>query len=227
MAQENIAPHVRGDGARHRTLTVTGNGEAAARPDQATVRLGATAQAENAAAAQTTVNATMQKAIEAIQKTGVERTDIRTSGLTLHPVYAPQKPETATEPRIVAYRASNTIEATVKKMELVGDVVDAGLNAGANRLEGVSFGLQNDLFQRKLALTEAAKEAREKAQTIARALDVQLGDVREVVEGGVSVLPQREYFGGARMMAADAVRTPVEPGEIRVHASVTVHYDLR
>jgi len=210
-----------------RTLTVNGTGEVNAAPDQAFVRLGTTVQADEAAAAQTSVNEVMQKALSQIEKAGISKRAIRTSGLTLAPVYAPLKSGTAGEQKIVGYRASNVIEATVEDIKLVGTVIDAGLTAGANRLEGVSFGLKDDLPQRNMALTKAVHEAEMKARTMARALDVSLGPVREVIESGVQVFRQEQFAGRARMMVADgAMQTPVEPGEIRVQATVTIHYDL-
>jgi len=208
------------------TLTVNGDGEIAAAPDRATVRLGATAQAEDAAGAQTSVNATMQKALEGIQRAGIPRQSIRTTGLTLTPVYAPQKPERVETPRVVAYRAANTIEVTVDDLKLVGAVIDAGVTAGANRLEGVSFRLQDDLPQRTRALTAAVDEAKLKAEAIARALRVRIVKVAEVIEGGVHIMPRQESFAGARAFTADAMRTPVEPGEVRVRASVTIRYEI-
>jgi uncharacterized protein len=216
----------RGEFTDRRTLTVTGNGEVNAAPDHAIVRLGATAQADEAAAAQINVNEVMQKALGQIEKAGIPRRSIRTSGLTLTPIYSSSKPDRTTEPKIVAYRAGNIIEVTVNDIKLVGKVIDAGLAAGANRLEGVSFGLKDDLSQRTAALEKAVDEARLKARTMSRALDVPLGSVREVVEGGVHVFRQERFAAGRAMMAADAMQTPVEPGEVRVQASVTIHYDL-
>ena len=209
-----------------RTLTVTGNGEATAAPDHAIVRLGAAAQAEEAATAQNQVNEVMQKAISEIEKVGIAKRFIRTSGLTLTPIYSSQKSTRPEEPRIVAYRAGNTIEVTVEDIKLIGKVIDAGLGAGANRLEGVSFGLKNDLTQRTDALRKAVEEASQKARTMAQALDVSLGSVREVVEGGVHIFRPERLAAGRAMMAADAMQTPVEPGEVRVQASVTIHYDI-
>jgi uncharacterized protein len=209
-----------------RTLTVTGTGEAMAAPDRAVVRLGATAQAAEAAAAQLNVNDIIEKALSQIENAGIAKRSIRTSGLTLTPIYAPQKPDRATEPRVVAYRAGNVVEVTVEDIKLVGKAIDAGLGAGANRLEGVTFGLKDDLPQRNIALKKAVEEARAKAQTIARSLDISLGGVREVVEGGVHILPQERFAASRAMIAADGMQTPVEPGEVRVQASVTIHYDI-
>jgi uncharacterized protein YggE len=209
-----------------RSVTVTGNGQTSTAPDRAVIHLGAAEQLTEAAAAQIKVNETMQKALAAIEKVGIPRRSIRTTGLTLTPIYASQKPGQTIEPRIVAYRAGNTIEITVEQVDLVGGVIDAGLTAGANQLQGISFGLKNDLPQRTRALALAAEDAEAKAQTIARALHVRLSGVLEITEGGVHVVPQREYFAGARAMAAEAMRTPVESGEVQVQATVTVRYEI-
>src|SRR5687767_2008842 len=150
-----------------RTLTVTGTGEASAAPDRAVVRLGAIAQAPDAAAAQANVNEVMQKALAQIQKVGIERRAIRTSGLTLTPIYSQTsgspKTDRPAEPRIVAYRAGNVIEVTIDDLKQIGRVIDAGLESGANRLEGVNFELRNDQNARTEALNNAVREARAKA----------------------------------------------------------------
>lgn len=226
-AQEAAVRHDAAHIERPPTLTVGGQGEVAAPPDRATVRLGAEAQAADAAAAQSTVNATMQKALAEIQRVGIPERAIQTTGLNLSPVYAPREPGQEAElPRVIAYRASNSIQVQVDDLARVGKVIDAGVAAGANRLQGVSFELQNDLPQRTRALTLAAQEAKTKAQTIAAALQVELGQVREITEGGVSVIPRQENFAASRMMAMDAAPTPVQPGEVRVQASVTVRYEI-
>jgi len=212
-----------------RTILVSGTAEATAAPDQAVVRLGATVQTPQADVAQARVNEIMQKAINGVQKLGVNKKAIATSSLTLSPVYAHERNVNVNEgPRVVGFRASNTIEVTLEDMKLVGRVIDAGIAAGANELQGVSFGLKNDFAQRNEALTRAAREARTKAETIAKALDLRLMGVTEVNEGGVQVIPYQENFTrGRMMMAADAsMKTPVEPGEVRVQANVTVRYEI-
>ncbi len=208
------------------TLTATGHGEVTAPPDHATVRLGAEAQAEDADAAQAAVNATMQKALKQIRKAGVAERSIQTLGLRLTPVYSSPKPGHESEPpRVVAYRAANTIQVQVDDLPLVGKVIDAGVQAGANRLEGVSFELKDDLPPRLRALRQAADEAKAKARAMAEALGVELVHVREATEGGVSIQPRQEMLAGAaRAMGATA--TPVHPGELRIQATVTLRYEI-
>jgi uncharacterized protein YggE len=209
------------------TLTVDGQGEVAVKPDRAVVFLGATAQAANATDAQSQVNATMRAAIQAIRDTGVPEQLMRTSGLSLDPVYseaARQGPGDPAEhwPKIVAYRANNTIQVRVDDLASVGEVIDAGINAGANQLQGISFELRDDTAQRAEALRRAVQSAQAKAEALAEAADVQLSMVQRMHAGSAGpIMPQ--YTG--RMMAMEAA-TPVEPGQISVHASVTMTWRI-
>ena len=208
-------------------LTVSGRGEVFATPDRAVIRLGAEAQAKEAAAAQSTVNQTMAKALAEIQKLGIEQRSIRTLGLNLFPVYAsPGSARQNEEPRVTGYRAANTIEVTVNDLTLVGKIIDTGMAAGVNRLEGVSFELRDDLPQRSQALQRAIEEAKSKAQAMAPALDAKLGRLREVIEGGVAVEPPQPFFARGMRASFGAAETPVQPGELRVEASVTLRYEI-
>ena len=156
-------------------LIVSGNASVMAVPDQATVRLGIVRQAAVAQTAQDQANAAAQEILNAVQKAGVPANQIQTARLVLTPVYAPRGPESRDAPRIVAYNATNTISIRLDNLSMVGAVIDAGLKAGANQLEGVAFGLRNDLPSRQQALKQAVEEARSKAQDMADTLRVGLG----------------------------------------------------
>lgn len=216
------APPQRGE--RAPTLTVTGNGEAAGTPDRATVRLGAEAQGPDAMSAQNAVSTIMQKALQQIRAVGIEERRIQTSGLNLYPIYSQMKPGDEQPQRITGYRASNSVQIVVNDLKLVGRVIDAGINAGANQMQGISFDLENDLPQRTEALKQAVQEARTKAEAIAGALGVRLQGIDEVSEGGVNVMPPQPMYANSMMRTAMAVATPVQPGELRVHAAVTIRY---
>ena len=207
-------------------LVVSGNAQILAAPDEATVRLGVVRQASAAQPAQDQANAVSQQILNAIGKAGVLAQQIQTSRLVLSPVYAPRGPEARDAPRIVGYSASNVVTVRLEDLSLIGPVIDAGLKAGANQLEGVQFGLRNDLPSREQALRQAVNEARSKAQIMADALGVKLIDVLEVLEGGISVAPLNGTIGRLTVAAMDAVPTPVSAGQLEVHANVTIRYRI-
>jgi uncharacterized protein YggE len=215
------------------TLTVTGTGEDFGKPDRAVVRLGAVAQAEQAAEAQKLVGDIVAKTIDAIKQLGIDEKSIRTAGVSLSPVYTdhqprplqPGQPQQPQEPRISGYRASNTLEVRLDDLARIGPVIDAGVATGANNVEGVDFQLKDDGPQRKAALKQAATDARGKAEALADAMGMRLGPVIEVIEGGGAGRP---IPMARRAMLAEsfAVSTPVQPGQLQVTASVTITYRL-
>jgi uncharacterized protein YggE len=207
-------------------LSVQGSGQARVEPDEATVRLGVTAQATTAREAQEQVNRTANAIMEAVRRLGVQPQQVQTSELFLGPIYGQNRPEVQAEPRITGYQASNVVSVSLEKLDQVGPVIDAGLGAGANRLDGVVFGLRNDAAARAQALTAAVTEARGKAQALASAAGVRLAELVEVTEGGVSFTPV--YQKGRVAMAAEAMdmSTPVASGQVSVDASVTLRYRI-
>lgn len=211
-------------------LTVSGSGEARVAPDLATVRLGVIAQAATARAAQEQVSRTAGAVLDAIRKLGIKDEDIQTSGLSLSPLYSQGRPgseEESRAPRITGYQANNSVTIRVEDLTKVGPVIDAGLSAGANTLDGVDFGLRNDEAARAQALADAAGKARAKAQTLAKALGLTLGNVLEVAEGGVSITPQPyPRFNRAMAELSVAADTPVSAGQVGVQASVTIRYRI-
>jgi uncharacterized protein YggE len=205
-------------------IVVNGSAEVQVAPDEATVRLGIVRQAATAQAAQEQASAVAKEILNAVVKSGILANQIQTARLVLSPVYAPRSPESRDAPRIVAYNATNTVSVRVENLSLVGAVIDAGLKAGANQVEGVRFGLRNDLPAREEALKRAVQEARSKASVMAEALRVNLGEVLEASEAGVSVTPFAE--AGVAQLRAAAADTPVSPGQVQIQANVMVRYRI-
>ncbi|HZH99132.1 MAG TPA: SIMPL domain-containing protein, partial [Fimbriimonadaceae bacterium] len=173
--------------------------------------------------AQTAANEIMNRFLQRLDVMKIDKANIRTSRLFLNPVYANPRPG---EPAIISgYQASNTISVRLTDFTQIGPVVDAGIAAGVNTIEGVSFGLRDDTKQRMQALKEAVTEARAKAEAMAEALGMALGDAYEVQESG-GYMPQPMMMGRAGAEMADASSTPVEPGQLSINASVTIRYRL-
>jgi hypothetical protein len=206
-------------------VTVSGNAEVAAAPDRATLSLGAVVESKQAQDAQKQIAQIMQRVIKDIRAQGVPNEKIRTAGLSLNPVYSHPAPRPGQEPeapRIVGYRAANTVRVQVDDLERVGGVIDAGIAAGANQLNGLSFDLRDDLKHREQALQLAAREARSKAEALAAALNLQLGEVLEIrEESGPASYPVER-----RLAAPSAAGTPIQPGQVQVSAAVQVRFRL-
>src|SRR5207253_878860 len=108
---------------------------------------------------------------------GVPAAQVQTAELNLSPVYAQGRPGGESEPRITGYQASNVVTVRLDKLDRVGPVIDAGLAAGANRLEGVGFGLRDD----RQARAEAPSSLLRVLQLLRRLLARRLRPVRDVL----------------------------------------------
>ena len=207
-------------------VTAAGTGRVATDPDRAVVRLGMTAEAPEASAAQSQVNETMQAILDAVKALGVPERSIRTEQLTLSPVYDMrpiQNPQPRNEPRIVGYSASNVVSVELDDISRIGDVIDAGIESGANQLQGVSFHTRDDAAARSEALGLAVRDARAQAEAMATALGMQIGGLREIVAADAVVQPPQPY--AAARFALEAA-TPIQPGQVEISAGVTATFFL-
>ena len=199
------------------TITVSGTGEVRAAPDMATVTLGVSTEAAEAAAAMRGNSEAMQAVLARLTALGVAEADMQTSSLSLSPRWDAPLP-TETQPRVTGFIASNMLTVQLRDLAALGGVLDAALGEGANTLGGLSFGLADDAAQREAARRAAVADAIAKAQVLADAAGVALGPIKEIVEGGDFGGP----FPSARMEMAVAGAPPVAPGEVGLSVSVTM-----
>ena len=205
-------------------ITVQGTAEVRVDPEVATVRLGVVAQGPTAQAAQERASRTAAAILAAVRALGVPESAVQTSNLSLEPLYPNNPRQPDQEPKIVGYQATNTVAVRLESLDKIGPVIDAGLHAGANRVDGVDFGLRDEGPAQARALAQAVAQARQKAQAIAGALNVHLGEVLAAEEGGGGeVIPR---FAPQSFAKSAAVATPVAAGQIAVSATVTLRYRI-
>ena len=204
-----------------KTITVGGEGEASAAPDVAYVSVGVQTQAATAAEATADNSRRMTAVLDALRARGLGPRELQTSGLNVTPQYQRDRPDVLT-----GYQATNMLTITVNDVERAGEILDATLAAGANRIGGLRFGIRDTAPLRQQALDEAARSARARAEALAASLGVRIVGIGSVVEEGV-VVPRPPAMASeftARAAAAPAPPTPVEGGELRVTARVRVTF---
>lgn len=203
-------------------LTVTGQGEAHAAPDMATITVGAVSEADTAADALTQNSTQVSAAIDALKAAGVEARDIQTNGFSVSPRYVNER-DANTGPRIDGYRVSNSVVVRVRALDNVGSLLDTLVKAGANDIGGISFGITETGALKDTARTAAVADALHKAEIYAKAAGVRLGEIRAIDEtGGPNPMPQPMM----RMQAMEASAAPIEAGEQTLSASVRVVYEI-
>lgn len=206
-----------------RTITVSAEGEVSVRPDVAVVLAGVEATGKELAAVTADVNGQMRKVIAAAQAAGVAEKDVLT---TRHDVQV-NRPwrQDGTPGPVTGYTVAQEVRLKVRDVARLGAVLDRVLGAGANALRGLTFEKEDPLPERRAALAAAVTAARAKADAIAKAAGVQLGDVLSLSEGAPVAIP----FANARMAMAkaEADGAPVAPGDIQVTATVHAVFLIR
>lgn len=204
------------------TIRVVATGESRVAPDVAWVELGVETMAPTAGAAAQENARVMERVVQALERAGVPRASIQTQGFTIYPEYEQRPEPTPGEQRIRGYRVSNTVSARVEDVSRIGPLLDAGLAAGANRVNGVRFGLRDPEAARAEALRQAMTRARAEADVIARGLEM---SVLRVLDASTTSEPPRFPIVGeaaAADMRLSSYATPIRPGEQTVTAVVTV-----
>lgn len=206
------------------TIRVTGQAIVSVTPDQATMNIGVVTRSSTAATAASQNATKLERVLAEVRKLLGSKGEIKTTEYSLSPnyIYPPQ----GGEPKLSGYTASNTIQIKTDQLDLVGKLVDAATQAGANNVGFLSFGLKDETAAEGQALKEASRRARSKADSIAEALNLKIRRIVQVEEGGPIHIPLAET---RQMLKADAsmeAETPVEPGKIEIQASVSLTVEV-
>ena len=207
---------------RPRPPSITVNGEAtiAAEPDQAQIDIGVTTQARSAPDASRENAERLARVLAEIKKLLGKGDEVKTSGYGLNPQYRyPQ----GGKPEIVGYTANNIVRIKTAKLDEVGKLIDAAMQAGANNINRLLFTLKDEEAARLDALRQASAKAKTKAEATAASLGLKVLRITAVIEGERSFQPIYRQAPMARGAAIAAqAPTPVEPGTVDVRSTVTL-----
>ncbi|MGW8266811.1 MAG: SIMPL domain-containing protein [Longimicrobiales bacterium] len=207
------------------TIEVTGQAQVQVPADRVRISFGVETEAQSASEASAQNAREMEAVVASLRASGVPGLEIETYGYSLTPEYRIQAREDPSRRSISGYRAMNNIRVTVPGVDRAGEVLDAGVAAGANRVVNLQFEASDTREARLEALRSAVRVAREEAQTIAEAMGVTLGPPVEV-RGGASPGEPRMFARAAVFDEAAGARTPIEAGAQTVSASVTILFRI-
>jgi uncharacterized protein YggE len=208
-----------------RTLTIAGDGEVRRNPDVAYVDVSVQTQAATAAEATAENSRRMTAVLAAMRERGVASQDLQTSGLYTSPQYDRSAPSV-----IVGYEANNRVTVTVNDLESLPELLNAALAAGANRIQGLRFGIRDSAALRQEALTLAGRSARARAEALAAGLGVRIVGLSSVQSEpaaiGSPAYPSFPEIPAIPAPGATPQPPPVESGELRVSARVQAVFQV-
>jgi len=206
-----------------RTLRVAATGRIAATPDMVIVTTGVVTQAKTARQALSDNNRAAAAMIAALKAAAIADRDIQTAGLNVQPLYSKAKRQNNGEQlrRIVGYSVTNQVRVRIRDLAKGGEILDTIVGRGANRMNGLQFAVSNADELRIKAEALAVREARTRAQVMAEAAGVALGQIVNITTGSAPQPVTRHY---ARTVMAESV--PIQAGEKEISASVTVTWEI-
>jgi uncharacterized protein len=163
--------------------------------------------------------------MDTLKRQGVAEADIQTANFSVYPVYEDAariepRPE---GPRVVGYRVTNQVVARIRDLDDLGALLDATVSQGANRIDSLEFGLEDDAAAADEARRLAVQDARRKAEIYAEAAGVGLDRIRSIQESGGGPVPMRDMAFRAE---SAAMAVPVAPGETTVIVSVHIVWEI-
>jgi uncharacterized protein len=197
----------------------SGDATVSKKPDIAFVSVGIESLKPTASAAQNDLASKAAKLIAKAKALGIADKDISTSGYSVSPNYV------GSNSTIDGYRVSEQIQLKWHNVDTVGAALDSLVQQGGATNASVGFGLANPKPAQAEARALAIADARTKAQGMADAAGVKLGQVIRVSDLSYGGTPMYGSFDLAGK-AALAVPTQIPVGQLDVHVTVEVDFAL-
>jgi len=205
-----------------RVLEITGSFKVTAVPDQVAVSFQVQTKGLSAEKAKNENALISDRVRQALAAAGVEE-EIETENFNIYE----DCEYTSEGQKCKGYIASNSFKVKTIDVKVVGKIVDAGVNSGAL----VSY-INYELSERKqneyksLALANAAKDAKTKAEAIVSGLGKEIGDLVSLSTSDYNYFPIPIYS----MEAGTDVRkvaTDLPPRSLEISASVLARYEIK
>ncbi len=207
------------------TISVTGEATIDATPDLVAIYFNVETKGNTSETASDANAEIVDQLIINVLREGFERKDIQTQSFNVYPEYSwinNQRKENG-------FRATHSIriEMSTDDASKIGEVVDAGINAGAG-VGYINFELsqENQNKYKAEAMKSAAEDAKIKAEAVADGFDKRLGRLVSTSVDDYGYSPWRLYGAMATMEEAKQVSTDIQPSEQEITARVTAVYKI-
>jgi uncharacterized protein YggE len=207
------------------TLFVTGTATERVEPDKVTAIFAVETVEDSAGAALKANSEAMDAVIAALMDAGVEENETSTAYFSIHPNY--NYTEFGAQ-ELTGYTVTNSIMVESSNLSNVSDWIDAAINAGANRIDSLSFTISEERLGEVRAgmMQDAVDNARGKADALAQALDVEITRVKAASLFDLTSPPVIPFSLSLETRTTESVATPIIPGEQTVTTTVGVVYEI-
>lgn len=207
------------------SITVSGKGEVFAVPDIATISLGLRTEKVSVADAQKENTKKINALIDELKKMDIPKDDIRTTQYSVYPVY-----DWSNGKQILrAYAVEQNVMVKIRNFDKIPKTLELVGALELNQVGGLEFTVDDiEKFEQDARLL-AIREAKEKAETLAKEAGVRLGRIISFNENDFAppipyYLKETRYdagFGGAAESAP-----AIEPGRGEITIMVSITYEV-
>lgn len=205
------------------TVTVTGEARTQQKNQIASFTAGVNAVNDKKEEAVKEVNTKAEALVKAVKDFGIAEQDIKTQNMSVYQNEEMYWDGGVQKSRKGQWRVDNSIEITLRNVDNANKLADVLTSTGATNVYGPNFRMDDTNKIETGLFDEAIKNAREKAEAIAKASGRNLGKVITVNEGNstAGVYPMYALKDGMGGGAA------TEPGSATVSKNVTVVWELK
>ena len=203
------------------TITVSGSAAVTLKADYAQVTVGVSTSAPTVDEASTKNSTAIHAVIAALKEAGVKEDDIATSNYS---VYAEYDYSSFGDQKLTGYNVSNQLNVIIRDMEHIGATLDKATAVGANTIHSIQFlSTQADAAEDE-AIAYAVQDAMRRAQLLANAAGLQLGNIVSISDSTSG------FYGQPRTYKSNLDTTTgnsILPDDATVSASVTIVFELK
>lgn len=215
-----MAQDAAGDGDR-RTITVSSSATVGSEPDQASLQLGVETEAVDSADALARNGKVTDDVLAALERAGIAPDDVQTQRLDVYR----RTVDRNTPQEHTVFVADSTLAVTVRDLDAVGAVIEAGVGAGGTSVRNVRFEVSDPAKARTQALEQAVEGARVKADALAGAAGATVTGVDRIVEEGAA-RPVYEAYRADTLSAVAGDLAVVPPDELDTNVTITVIWTI-
>lgn len=212
-------------GESENVITVSATSEVYAKPDLALTTFSVVTEAKTVGGAMQENTANMNAVIAFVKTQGVEDKDLKTANFNISPHY-----EWYDEGRrrvLAGYEVSQSLQVKMRDLTKVGDIIQGATTAGANDVGNLQFTIDNEDALKEEARDKAIEEAKIKAKTLAKELDIRLVKIISFSESGNFPVPYYTASSKETLGMGGAVAPDIQTGENKISVSVSLTYQIK
>lgn len=205
------------------TIEISGIGKALAIPDIATISLGLETEKTAVASAQAENTKKMNQLYDELKKNEIPKEDITTTQYSVYPKY-----EWKNDSQIFkGYVVTQNVTVKIRNFEKIPNILELIGTLGLNQVNSLNFTVDNPETLQQEARVKAIKNAREKAEALAKEAGVKLGRIISFSENNDILNPELYRNYAMKDLSAGGGPAPqIEPGSQEISVQINLSYEI-